>query len=159
MITEIDHHVARLIALFYEMKVRRFSRGVDCFIIIEEPLDPSFRPSTAFERVEKAASRSTCAGNDSFSRFVQTAFLETGFMFDIPNTTLSAREAKILFEQKFGFHYQSKSDDKPTSFNPVQKMFDYGNEKQAARELAFVLFELWQLPIGNTISWSYGDFC
>jgi hypothetical protein len=93
------------------------------------------------------------AGNDQPGRFAQF-WISTGtFYMELPNTTITTAEAEVLLRDKPKFFFVStrqKSEDPEASvneFNPLHREYVYGEEKLAAEEMAYVLFDLWKLPL------------
>jgi hypothetical protein len=89
------------------------------------------------------------------SRFVQFWFhaAKPYFYVDLPNTTLHPWEASVLLRDRAGFSYArgdadgDASDEAIATFAPVQKRYEYGDERSAAEDLAYILFSLWRTAV------------
>jgi len=94
--------------------------------------------------------------SDDFHRFIQYSFDRSTFCIDLPNNTLRHHEAKQLFCHRDGFFYARNRPDLAwvranwrniLDFDPVQKVYLYKDEDNAAEDMAYILFDLWQFPI------------
>ena len=93
-------------------------------------------------------------GDESQLRFIQFKFNEKTIDMDIPNTTLYRAEADIILRRRLGFFYLKDSQiehrDKPDvveRFNPLRKLFIFGDERSAAEDMAYVWFNVWKFPV------------
>jgi hypothetical protein len=83
------------------------------------------------------------------TRIVQFAFLDSGFYLDLPDTTLTPDEAKIMASRP-GFGYAlNKSHKTPgeRQFDPVQRHYPYSEQRAAAEDTAYIFFDLWHTPL------------
>ena len=93
-------------------------------------------------------------GDDSLLRFIQFRFNEKSFDLDIPNTTLSRREAEIILRRRSGFfHAVERLDlEHPTNrditkrFSPLRKMYVNGDESSAAEDMGFISIRHLEVP-------------
>ena len=91
--------------------------------------------------------------SDSQDRFVQFWFGLKSFYIDLPKTTFVAGEAESLVSSRPGFFLVSANDvaedqkDYVEQFKPVHRDYEYGDEGIAAEDMAFILFDLWKLPV------------
>ena len=85
-------------------------------------------------------------------RFLQFWFGSKSFYADLPRTTF-AGEAESLVSSRPGFFFVGSrrmaedQKDYVEEFNPVFRDYAYGDEGIAAEDMAFVLFDLWKLPV------------
>jgi hypothetical protein len=92
-------------------------------------------------------------GDDSQRRFIQFSFNRRYFDIDIPNTTLYRAEAEIILRRRPGFFYVTERrqfehpEEKADEFNPVRKVYVYGDERSAAEDMAYVWFDVWMFPV------------
>jgi hypothetical protein len=88
-------------------------------------------------------------------RFVQLWFYSKGgFFLEIPNTTLTAKEAKTILRDKSGFSF-AESDDPDSNvsrFHPLRREYERGEEEVAAGDMVFILCDLWKLPVDVTLN-------
>jgi hypothetical protein len=108
----------------------------DCFLIF-------------FRRVPAALRQRVSAG----MRFVQFAFHADIFFLDLPHTTLTPEEADQLIAERPGFHFVLKDPSRKVAeyelhFNPVQRIYQYSEKRQAAEDTAYLFFDLWKFPLG-----------
>lgn len=93
-------------------------------------------------------------GRDRFSYYAQFCFDDDDFRIDLPNETLHPDEAGRLLSERAGFFWlrDVNGDAHPDTreFNPLQKVYAYGQERQAANDMLFLLLEVWNIP---------ADFC
>ena len=105
----------------------------DCFLIFSVPAPRSIRPRIGGSKV----------------RIVQFAFMEDGFYLDLPDTTLTLDEAKRIVAERSGFEYALDRPQKllgERQFDPVQRIYSYAEQRTAAEDTAYVLFDLWNTP-------------
>ena len=79
--------------------------------------------------------------------------------------TLSREEAKLLVLANRGFIREVEhAETGVTDFedlakhDPVNKKYEYGQEDQAAEDMAWVLFDVWELPIDIPLAVHAGSF-
>ena len=90
---------------------------------------------------------------ESNCRFIQFSFNPRFFDLDLPNTTLFSAEAELILRRRSGFFFVTnhREFEHPAEnadhFNPLRKVFVYGDERSAAEEMAFVLFDIWRFPV------------
>ena len=98
------------------------------------------------------------SGNESF-RYIQLAFHRDSFVLDIPKNTLFLPEAEQILRQRPGFYYAQNRRDlwwiaanwKDTvEWDPLQKVYLYGDEESAAEDMAFIMFQVWKFPVDWT---------
>ena len=91
--------------------------------------------------------------DDSSSRFVQFSFNPKWFDIDLPNTTLYRAEAEEILRCRLGFFYVTDRPqfehpaEKAAEFEPVRRIYLYGDERTAAEDMAFVWFQVWKFPV------------
>ena len=91
--------------------------------------------------------------DESSCRFIQFSFNTRYFDLDLPNTTLFHAEADLILRRRSGFFFVvdrrefEHPAEKADHFNPLRKIFVYGDERSAAEEMAFVLFSVWRFPV------------
>jgi hypothetical protein len=90
-------------------------------------------------------------------RFVQFFFFRSrpkGFYMDLPNSTLAETESATILRERPDFYLASArrvtkdQEDYVARFNPVHRKYAYGDEGIAAEDMAFILFDVWRLPLG-----------
>jgi hypothetical protein len=87
------------------------------------------------------------------SRFVQFWFSGESFRIDLPNTVLTKAETAIIMRDRPAFFFantHSKTDGRKAAvsrFNPLCREYTGGEEKTAADDMAFILFDIWKLPL------------
>ncbi len=92
-------------------------------------------------------------GDDSSIRFIQFSFNPKYFDIDLPNTTLYRAEAEEILRSRLGFFYVTDRpqfehpEEKATEFEPVRRIYLYGDERTAAEDMAFVWFQVWKFPV------------
>ncbi len=97
-------------------------------------------------------------------RFVQFCFSSDGFVLDLPHAILTAAEAELILRERPQFFFvnaRRKSKDpnaKMVEHNPLQREYANGEERIAAEDLAFVLFDVWRLPVNVKIEIKAGRF-
>lgn len=115
--------------------------------------DTGFSTSTLDETIVVDLPGNGWRGDDSESRFIQFSFNARYFDLDIPNTVLHRAEAGIILQRRPGFFYvtQRREWEHPAEradqFNPVRKIYVYGDEQSAAEDMAFVWFNVWKFPV------------
>jgi len=91
--------------------------------------------------------------DNSPSRFIQFSFNSRYFDIDIPNTILYQTEAEQILRCRSGFFYVKECrqfehpKERVHAFNPVRKIYLYAEERTAAEDMAFVLFDVWKFPV------------
>lgn len=86
----------------------------------------------------------------SKSRGVQFAFMQSGFYLDLPDTTLTPEEAQQLVAERPGFGFALDNPLKrlgERQYDPVQRQYQYSEQRAAALDAAYVFFDLWQTPL------------
>ena len=98
------------------------------------------------------------------NRFVQFGVSPAEFFMDLPNTTLNESEAETILRDRPEFFFvnaRRKSKDpnaRIVEFDPLQREYVNGQERVAAEDMAYVLFDVWKLPIDVMIEVSTGRF-
>jgi hypothetical protein len=106
----------------------------DCFLVFSVRAPRSIRPRIGGSKV----------------RIVQFAFMNEEFYLDLPDTTLTLDEAKRIVAERSGFEYALDRPQKrlgERQFDPVQRIYSYAEQRTAAEDTAYVLFDLWQTPV------------
>jgi hypothetical protein len=106
----------------------------DCFLVFSVPAPREIRPNIG----------------GSENRIVQFAFMEGGFYLDLPDTTLTLGEAKRAVAERPGFAHALNRTQKrlgERQFDPVQRQYLYSQQRAAAEDAAYVVFDLWQTPL------------
>ncbi len=91
--------------------------------------------------------------DDSSPRFIQFSFNARYFDMYIPNTTLHRAEAEIILRRRSGFFYVKDNPqfehpaENVEQFNPLRKVFVYGDARSAAEETAYVFFQVWKFLV------------
>lgn len=86
------------------------------------------------------------------NRYVQIGFEEDYFFIDMPVGSLFTDEAEEISASLGGFRRASENPVTPMSaehvrdFDPLQKFYLYGEELQAAEDVAGIFFGVWRLP-------------
>jgi hypothetical protein len=120
-----------------EQRTLRLAKS-DCFLVFSIPA-----PRDVRRRI-----------GGSTRRVVQFAFMEHGFYVDLPDTTLTPEEARRLVAERPGFDFALHNPQKrlgELQYDPVQKHYQYAEQRAAAADAAFVLFDLWRTPIDRWI--------
>ena len=92
-------------------------------------------------------------GDDSSSRFIQFSFNPRYFDIDIPNVTLWRAEAEIILRRRSGFFYVTENrqfehpEEEADRYNPLRKVYVYGDQRAAAEDMAYVFFNVWKFPV------------
>lgn len=151
--------IERRAAQIYDYLVlmrRRRAEGSDCFLVFDEhgPSELRRRPPPGMEFAD-GYGHAKSAGpprtiKDSFNHYVQFAFDADAFYIDLPAETLHPDEAVRLTTEREGFFFlgdvQELSADL-VALNPLQKIYKYGEEWQAAHDVVFILLDLWNIPV------------
>lgn len=106
----------------------------DCFLVFSIRAPSHVRPRIGGSR----------------TRFVQFAFMESGFYLDLPDTTLTTDETKRAVAERPGFGFALNNPLKrldERKFDPVQRQYGYADKRAAAEDAAYVIFDLWQTPL------------
>jgi hypothetical protein len=104
-------------------------------------------------------------GDNSQFRFIQFSFNQKYFDLDIPNTTLYRAEAEIILRRRTGFFYvlEHRQFEHPAEnadrFNPLRKVFVYGDDRCAAEDMAYVVFNVWKFPVDWRFYVTAAAFC
>jgi hypothetical protein len=84
---------------------------------------------------------------------VQFCFKDKWFAMDIPNAHLQPADARKILRRR-GFYREADRPDVALSnkqqvvdFDPIGKKYIYGDEREAAEDAAYVLFDVWRLPV------------
>jgi hypothetical protein len=90
---------------------------------------------------------------DKSHRFIQFSFNPRYFDIDLPNTTLYQPEAAEILACRPGFFYvkdrrqfEHPAEDVP-EFDPVRRVYVYGDDRTAAEDMAFIWFAVWKFPV------------
>jgi hypothetical protein len=90
---------------------------------------------------------------DPSHRFVQFSFNPRYFDIDLPDTTLYQAEAAEILACRPGFFYVKDRrqfehhPEEVTEFNPLRRVYVYGDDRLAAEDMAFIWFDLWRFPV------------
>ncbi len=90
---------------------------------------------------------------DESNRFIQFSFNPRYFDVDLPNTTLYQPEAAEILACRPGFFYvkDRRQFEHPAEgvaeFNPVRRIYVYGDDRTAAEDMAFIWFDVWKFPV------------
>ncbi len=91
--------------------------------------------------------------SDESNRFIQFSFNPRYFDIDLPNTTLYAAEAAEILERRVGF-FRVRSrrqfehpQENASEFDPLRRVYIFGDERTAAEDLAFIWFDVWKFPV------------
>jgi hypothetical protein len=106
----------------------------DCFVVLSVPAPRRVRPRIG----------------GSKTRIVQFAFMESGFYLDLPDTTLTPEEAKRVLDERPGFGFALNNLQKRLGerrYDPVQRQYQYTEQRAAAEDATYVFFDLWQTPL------------
>jgi hypothetical protein len=138
-------------AMAWERRIRQFEHYLwlmehrtlrlvksDCFLVFSVPMPRAIRPRVG----------------GSKSRIVQFAFMETGFYIDLPDTTLTPEEAQQIVAERPGFGFALNNPQKrlgERQHDPVQRQYQYQEQRAAAEDAAYVFFDLWQTPLDGWI--------
>jgi hypothetical protein len=104
----------------------------DCFIVFSVP---------APREIRRRIGGSTARG-------VQFAFMECGLYLDLPDTTLTPEEAKRVVAERPGFDFALKNPQTrlgERQFDPVQRQYQYTEQRAAAEDAAYVFFDVWRI--------------
>jgi hypothetical protein len=72
---------------------------------------------------------------------------------DMPLQTLYRAEAEKILQSRNGFFYLSDrpqftlKEEDVDGFEPFRKIYVYGDEESAAKDMAFIFFQVWRFPI------------
>jgi len=105
----------------------------DCFLVFSVPAPREVRPRIGGSR----------------KRIVQFAFMAAGFYLDLPDTSVTPDEARALV-QRPGFGFALDNPQKrlgERQFDPVQRQYQYTEQRAAAEDAAHVFFDLWRTPV------------
>jgi hypothetical protein len=107
-------------------------------------------------------------GDDSFGRFIQFSFQRRWFCIDMPNNVLPRGEAEEVMNCRDGFFYvqgmpkfELKGED-VEKWEPFRKIYLYGDEVSAVEDMAFIFFQVWNLPATSPLyvmSAAFGGGC
>ena len=104
-----------------------------CFVIFSVPAPRAIRRRIA----------------NSTTRIVQFAFMTGGFYLDLPDSTLTPEESRVAVQRPgFGFALDNplkRPDER--QHDPIQRQYQYSEQRAAAEDAAFVFFDLWQMPL------------
>ncbi len=101
-----------------------------------------------------------------FSRAIEFCFGREWFAIDLPNTSILPPEAQRVLKERRGFYREAERPDAGVTtnvselveFDPIGKKFIYGDEREAAEDAAYVLFDVWGLPPGAVLTVSASAF-
>ncbi len=85
----------------------------------------------------------------SKTRIVQFAFMSGGFYIDLPDTSITPEDARVI-AQRPGFEFALDRPQKrlgERQSDPVQRQYQYAEQQAAAADAAFVIFDLWGTPL------------
>lgn len=107
--------------------------GGSCFLIISQPEDAWKRDNP-----------------DDKPRLVQFCFQEKWFAIDVPSTNIDPAEAERIVRQRRGFYREAErpgvgvttSVNDLVQFDPIGKKYIYGDEREAAEDAAYVLYDV-----------------
>jgi hypothetical protein len=113
--------------------------------------DAAYPADSLCEIIGNKSLGDTWRQDESSERFIQFAFLPACFRMDIPNSTLYRAEADIIVQRRLGFFYEaakhlSELNSYLARFNPLNKVYIYGDERSAAEDMAYVWFDVWRFP-------------
>lgn len=86
-------------------------------------------------------------------RFVQFSFERHWFCMDLPNSTLFSPEAEQILCERSGFFWLrdlpqfTLYGEDVEGYDPFRKIYLYGDERSAAEDIAYVLFDVWKFPV------------
>jgi hypothetical protein len=92
-------------------------------------------------------------------RFIQLAFRRDCFCLEVPNSTLFRPEDEQILGQRLGFHRAKNRPDLRwvranwkdiVRWDPLQKVYIYGDEESAAEDMAFIMYRVWKFPVDWT---------
>jgi hypothetical protein len=129
-IRQFEHYLGLM-----EQRTRRLVKA-NCFVIFSGRL-----PARLRHRIT--------AGE----RFVQFSFQADHFFMDLPDTTLTPEEANGIVATRPGFRFAlaegaQKLGDVDRRFDPIQRIYQYGEQRLAAEETASIFFDLWEFRLG-----------
>ncbi len=90
---------------------------------------------------------------DDSHRFIQFSFNPRYFDIDLPNTTLYQPEAAEILTCRPGFFYVkdrrqfAHPAEDVAEFDPVRRIYVYGDDRSAAEDMAFIWFDVWRFPV------------
>jgi hypothetical protein len=131
-IRQFEHYLALM-----EHRTLRLQKS-DCFVIFSVPMGREIRRRIA----------------GSISRWVQYAFMEGGFYLDLPDSTLLPEEAKRILAERTEFVFaldKPLKRDGERKFDPLQRQYRYGEQRVAAEDAAYVVFDVWRTPLDASI--------
>ena len=92
------------------------------------------------------------AASDGDPLTLQFCFKDKWFAVDIPSTCVQPADARKILRRR-GFYREADRPDVGLSnkqqiaeFDPIGKKYIYGDEREAAEDAAYILFDVWQLP-------------
>ncbi|MEZ6097122.1 MAG: hypothetical protein R3C03_23345 [Pirellulaceae bacterium] len=141
------------------MSARRHEFNETCFTIFTPQLQMIGEPVSSHDsRVAFVDELHKLDAINEFledERFLQFAFGEHTLLLDLPSTVITQDESERLLKERSGFfhllgrpNYWPEDDFSSfAEFDPIQRPFIYGDERLAAEEAAFVLYDLWELPL------------
>jgi hypothetical protein len=116
----------------------------DCFMIFTVPM-----PEEAGYRLSAT------------ERIIQFAATEKGYYVDLPDTTVTPEEASKIVAERPGFAYALDRVEKTLGerqFDPVQRCYTYDQEKEAAEDAVYILYDIWRTPLEQWISVTGSSF-
>jgi hypothetical protein len=125
---QIEHYLGLM-----EHRTLRLVKA-DCFLVFSVPAARAVRPRLGGYK----------------TRIVQFAFQQSGFYLDLPDTTVTAQEARRAVAERPGFEFAlDRPQQRPgeQEYDPVQRQYHYAEQRVAAEDAAYVLFDLWQTPV------------
>jgi hypothetical protein len=106
----------------------------DCFLVFSVPAARAIRTHISYQD----------------TRICQFAFQQTGFNLDMPDTVLTACEARRAVAERPGFAFaldRPHRQPRDLEFDPVQRLYQYSELRVAAEDVAYVFFDLWSTPL------------
>ena len=97
-------------------------------------------------------------------RFVQFSFERTCFHLDMPSITLSRDEANEIIRRRERFFHLSEKpefqlhEEDVDGHDPFRAVYQYGEEDVAASDMAFIVFDVWGLPLRTLVLVSAAAF-
>lgn len=102
--------------------------------------------------------------DDKNPRFVQFAFVPKWFCLDLPRQTLAQSEAQVILRDLTSFfHVKDRpefrlSGEPIDGFDPLRKIYLYGDETAAADDAARIFFDIWKFPVDWKFSMTAAAF-
>jgi hypothetical protein len=165
------------------LRRHKFTKG-DCYIVFDDspPEDAESRQlKESAIKVDCLADGDSASGSEAASdcptsdwqggeaqtRYVQFAFRPDCFYMELPNATLFPQEAEQILRHRPGFYWAKNRPDlrwvrrnwkDMVKWEPLQKVYLYGDEESAAEDMAFILFQVWNFPVDSPLYIKAGVF-